>query len=55
MGLLYGTHMGPIRATRILANPYGTHAKPSCTPHMGRPYGTHIDMFAGKLMKSTHY
>ena len=56
MGLLYGTHMGPIWATRILANPYGTHAKPGCTPnmgpiwvaHMGSPYGTHIGMFAGE-------
>ena len=42
MGLLYGTHMGPIWATRIWANPYGTHAEPVCTPHMGSPYGTHI-------------
>ena len=39
--------MGPIWATRIWANPYGTHAKPGCTPHMGSPYGTHIGMFAG--------
>ena len=35
MGLLYGTHMGPIWATRIWANPYGTHAEPGCTFHMG--------------------
>ena len=26
--------MGPIWATRIWANPYGTHAEPGCTPHM---------------------
>ena len=40
--------MGPILATRIWANPYGTHAEPGCTPHMGSPYyGTHIGMFAG--------
>ena len=39
--------MGPIWATRIWANPYGTHAKPGCTPHMVSPYGTHIGMFAG--------
>ena len=39
--------MGPIWATRIWANPYGTNAKPGCTPHMGSPYGTHIGMFAG--------
>ena len=47
MGLLYGTHTGPIWATRIWANPYGTHAEPGCTPHIGSPYGTHIGMFAG--------
>ena len=40
--------MGPILATRIWANPYGTHAEPGSTPHMGSPYyGTHIGMFAG--------
>ena len=39
--------MGPIWATHIWANPYGTHAEPDCTPHMGSPYGTHIGMFAG--------
>ena len=36
--------MGPIWATRIWANPYGTHAKPGCTL-----YGTHIGMFAGEV------
>ena len=51
MGLLYGTHMGPIWATHIWANPYGTHAETGCTPHMGSPYGTHIGMFAGKKKK----
>ena len=39
--------MGPIWAICIWANPYGTHAEPGCTPHMGSPYGTHIGMFAG--------
>ena len=41
--------MGPNWATRIWANPCGTHAEPGsrCTPHMGSPYGTHIGMFAG--------
>ena len=34
--------MGPIWATRIWANPYGTHAEPGCTAHMGSRYGTHI-------------
>ena len=34
--------MGPIWATRKWANPYWTHAEPSCTPHKGSPYGTHI-------------
>ena len=43
--------MGPIWATSIWANPYGTHAEPGCTPHMGSPYGTHIGMFAGGLIK----
>ena len=47
MGLVYGTHMGPIWATHIWANPCGTHAEPGCTPHMGSPYGTHIGMLAG--------
>ena len=42
MGLLYGTHMGPIWATRIWANPYGTHAKPGCTPHMGPIWVAHM-------------
>ena len=42
--------MGPIWATHIWANPYGTHAEPSFTPHMGSPYGTHIGMFAGYLL-----
>ena len=44
---LWDCYMGPICATRIWANPYGTHAEPGCTPHMGSPYGTHIGMFAG--------
>ena len=39
--------MGPIWATLKWANPYGTHAEPGGTPHMGSPYGTHIGMFAG--------
>ena len=39
--------MGPIWAARIWANPYGTHAEPGCTYHMGSPYGIHIGMFAG--------
>ena len=39
--------MGPIWAIHIWANPFGTHAEPGCTPHMGSPYGTHIGMFAG--------
>ena len=39
--------MGPIWATCIWANPYGTHVEPGCTPHMGSPFGTHIGMFAG--------
>ena len=30
--------MGPIWATRIWDNPYGTHAEPGCTPHMGPIY-----------------
>ena len=42
-------YMGPIWVTRIWANPYGTHAEPGCTPHMGSPYGTHTGMFAGRL------
>ena len=50
MGLLYGTYMGPIWVTRIWANPYGTHAEPGCTPHMGSPYGTHIGMFEGSKL-----
>ena len=33
----------------VLHPPYGTHAEPGCTPHMGGPYGTHIGMFAGQL------
>ena len=43
--------MGPIWATRIWPNPYGTHAEPGCTPHMGSPYGTHIGMIAGRLLE----
>ena len=43
---LWGCYEGPIWATHIWYNPYGTHAEPGCTPHMGRPYGTHICMFA---------
>ena len=39
--------MGPIWATCIWDNQYGTHVEPDCTPHMGGPYGTHICMFAG--------
>ena len=27
--------LGPIWATCIWANPYGTHAEPGCTPHIG--------------------
>ena len=46
---LWDSYMGPIWATRIWANPYGTHAEPGCTTHMGSPYGTHIGMFAGTL------
>ena len=42
MRLLYGTHMGPIWATRIWANPYGTHSKPGCTPHMGPKWLAHM-------------
>ena len=42
--------MGPIWATCIWANQYGTHGEPGCTPHMGSPYGTHIGMFAGFLL-----
>ena len=38
MGLLYGTHTGPIWATCKWAFPNGTHAEPGCTPHMGSPY-----------------
>ena len=34
--------MGPIWATRIWANPYGTHAKPGCTPHMGPIWVAHM-------------
>ena len=44
---LWDCYMGPIWATCTWANPYGTHAKHGCTPHMGSPYGTHIGMFAG--------
>ena len=43
--------MGPICATCIWASPYGTHAEPGCTPHMGSPYGTHIGMFAGYILQ----
>ena len=43
--------MGPIWATHISANPYGTHAEPDSTPHMGSPYGTHNGMCAGWLFK----
>ena len=53
MGLLYGTHMGPIWATRTWANPYGSHVEPGCTPHMGPlwvAHMPHIAMFAGKLL-----
>ena len=42
MGLFYGTHMGPIWATRIWANPYGTHAERGCTPHMGLIWVAHM-------------
>ena len=31
---LWDCYMGPIWVTGIWANPYGTHAEPSCTPHM---------------------
>ena len=41
---LWDCYMGPIWATRIWANPYGTHAEPGCTPHMGSTYGTHIGL-----------
>ena len=34
--------MGPIWATRIWANPYGTHAEPGCTPHMGPIWVAHM-------------
>ena len=34
--------MGPIWTTRILDNPYGTHAKSSCTPHMGPIWVVHM-------------
>ena len=33
--------MGPIWATRLWANPYGTHVEPSCTPHMGAIWVAH--------------
>ena len=42
MGLLYGTHMGPIWATHIWAYPYKTHAVPGCTPHMGPIWVAHM-------------
>ena len=45
MGLLNGSHMRPIWKTHIWDNPYGTHAEPGCTPHMGSSYGTPIGMF----------
>ena len=47
MGLLYVTHMEPIRATRIWANSYWSHMKPGCTPHMGPIMEAHIGMFDG--------
>ena len=34
--------MGPIWATRIWANPLGTHAEPGCTPHMGPIWVAHM-------------
>ena len=34
-GAVIGSNMGPIWATRIWDNPYGTHAETGCTPHMG--------------------
>ena len=34
--------MGPIWATGIWANPYGTHAEPGCTPHMGPIWVAHM-------------
>ena len=43
MELLYGTHMGPIWATRIWANPYGTDMEPGCTPHMGPIWVAHME------------
>ena len=51
MGLLYGTHMWPIWATRIWAlpiwDPCGARVHSPYESHMGSPYGTHIGMFAG--------
>ena len=32
---LWECYIGPILATRNGAKPYGTHAEPGCTPHMG--------------------
>ena len=42
----------PYGQPHIWDSPYGTHAEPSCTPHMGGPYGTRICMFAEKLQHS---
>ena len=42
--------MGPIWATHMWANAYGTHVEPGCTPYIGSPYGTHIGMFAGRWL-----
>ena len=34
--------MGPILATRIWDNLYGTHAEPGCSPYMGPIWVAHI-------------
>ena len=42
MGLLCGTHMGPIWTARIWDNPYVTHVEPGCTPNMGPIWVAHV-------------
>ena len=54
MGLLCGTHMGPIWATRIWDNPYGTHAEPGCTPHMGPIWVAHLGPIYACLLGLRH-
>ena len=50
---LWACYMGPIWATRIWANPYGTHAEPGCTPCMAPIWVAHMGPIQACLLGAT--